>query len=215
MNAGNVMKALLILAVSTAFGSILNTRSGMASPEFSQMEEFTISAQYRGVVKKLIPHVGNGKVLYESNGEGKFRMRIAGSAKHPDWDSAWEFKIRQTFQLDGQILTVTNEEREFSDANQQRTDRLLQVVPFAYLARQNALPSDSESPVRTYKFQDKRYDLRYRKSERQMEVELYAADELVGKFFLAADWQPGQERLEKFRILFPDDDVVISFVRGS
>lgn len=175
-------------------------------------DKFIVNAQYRGAVKKALKGVGNGVVEYQPTGENEYKVTVHGEVVHPEDNKVYEFFVGQTFRLTGNKLELLGEDKNLNEHALEQEKYIIQVVPFAYLARFLPPPAASDSQVRTFLFQNSRFDLRYRRAERQHEIELFKDDENVGKFFLAETWKPGNEGFEKFRIPFPREQIMVSFV---
>jgi hypothetical protein len=175
-------------------------------------DKFIVNAQYRGAVKKGLKGIGNGSVEYEPTGENEYKVTVHGEVRHPEDDKTYEFEVSQSFKLTGNRLELLGEDKNLNSHAMEQERYIIQVVPFAFLARFLPPPAQGTDPVRTFLFDNSRFDLRYRKTEKQHEIELFKDDENVGKFFLAAGWKPGNEGFEKFRIPFPREQLMVSFV---
>lgn len=175
-------------------------------------DKFTVNAQYRGAVKKALKGIGNGTVDYIPMGENEYKVTVHGDVRHPEDNKVYEFQVSQSFKLTGNKLELLGEDKNLNEHALEQERYIIQVVPFAFLARFLPPPSAGTDPVRTFLFENARFDLRYRKTEKQYEIELFKDDENVGKFFLATTWKPGNEGFEKFRIPFPREQIMVSFV---
>jgi len=193
--------------------ALLGLLSASAACAEGFVETYRVNAQYRGTVKKGFQDLGSGKVSYESLGGAAFRVRATGSVQHPREPKHYEFNIHERFEISGNALWVTSIEKMELDPNASpHRRRICEVIPFAYLVRYLSPPSNDGDPARHFTFEGLDYALRYRRTERHIEAELYRGDVFLGKFFLLADagWRPAA--LEKFRIALPEEDMVVSFI---
>lgn len=177
------------------------------------VETYSVNAQYRGTVKKGFQDLGSGKVAYEFLGGNGFRVRALGRVDHPKEPKEYAFNIHQRFGVSGNVIRVTQvEKKDFNRNAQPHERRICEIIPFAYLVRYLSPPDPAGDPSLRFVFDGTGYTLRYRRTERHFEAELYRGEVFLGKFFLLPDagWRPA--RLEKFRIALPEEDMVVSFI---
>lgn len=195
-------------------GASLAVSAGVFAGGF--VESYHVNAQYRGTVKKGFQDLGSGKVSYESLGRGSFRVRAMGNVTHPREPKEYAFNIHQRFDVSGNTIRLTaTEKKELNRNAAPHERRICEVIPFSYLVRYISPPSGDGDPSHRFTLGQLEYTLRYRRTERHIEAELYRGDVFLGKFFLRADagWRPAE--LEKFRIALPEEDMVVSFIVGD
>lgn len=176
------------------------------------VETYAVNAQYRGAVKKGYQEIGEGKVAYDALEGTGFRVRALGQVRHPDDGRVYAFKAYESFELSGSTITSTGvERRELNEHARPHEEKITEVMPFAYLVRVLRPPRGDGDPTRTFTFRQKLYTLRWRRTERNVEVDLLRDDTLVGKFFLLPGTGPVAP-LEKFRIPIPAEKLVVSFI---
>lgn len=200
-------------AASLVLLTALAAASGAPARADGFIENYNVNAQYRGAVKKGFQDVGAGKVSYESLGGSSFRVRAMGRVTHPREPKEYSFNIHQRFDINRNAVRVTATERKELNRNAAPHERrICEIFPFAYLVRYLSPPLSGGDPALHFTLGGLDYALRYRRTERHIEAELYRGDVFIGKFFLLPDagWRPA--RLEKFRVALPEEEMVVSFI---
>ena len=200
------MNRTLVVATCITMGGALSAHAA------GWVETYAVNVQYRGTVKKGFADLGDGKVAYEPLEGRAFRVRARAEVRHPDDGRVYAFKLYESFEVTGDtVRSVAVERRQLNEHAKPHEEKITEVIPFAYLVRVLAPPPVQGDPSRTYDYRNTRYTLRYRHTERHVEVDLYRGDTFVGKFFLLRDG--GRvARLDKFRIPIPEEHLVISFI---
>ena len=199
MRALGFMALFLALAVSASAQAVI--------------EDYVVNAQYRGAVNKGFKDLGRGKASYEAVGGSGFKVKMKGEVNHPDGSSTYSFTLIQTFQLEGNNVRLVNtEKKEMNAAAAPHESWIVELVPFAYLARRLPVPAiEGGDNSRTIRYQGQAFTLSYARSERQIEVSMLRNGELSGKFFFNPGTPKGFAGLEKFRMWFPKAKIMISF----
>lgn len=198
---------------TTTIGLVAGVALATAALAGGFVESYRVNAQYRGTVKKGFQDVGSGKVSYESLGDSAFRVRAMGSVKHPKEPKEYSFNIHQRFEVSGNVVRLLAVEKKELNRNAAPHERrICEIFPFAYLVRYLPPPLSGGDPSLRFVYGRTPYTLRYRRTERHIEAELYRGDDFLGKFFLLPDegWRPAA--LEKFRVALPEEDMVVSFI---
>lgn len=188
--------------------------SGVAHAQ-AVIEDYVVNAQYRGEIKKGFRDLGRGKASYESVGGSGFKVKMKGEVSHPDGTSTYSFTLIQSFQLEGNNVRLAGtEKKEMNAAAAPHEAWIVELVPFAYLARRLPVPNmdgGGGETSRTLRYAGQTFTLNYAKSERQIEVSMLRNGDLTGKFFFAPGAPRGFASLEKFRMWFPKAKIMITF----
>lgn len=202
-------RTLLALAVALA--------SAGSAAAAGLVEDYSVNAQYRGAVKKGFQDIGSGKAAYEPLGGAAFRVKVKATVRHPKEDKEYAFNISQSYLVSGNAIRATATEKMELNATALPHERqITELLPFAYLARTLPVPADTGGErSRSFSFNGQTYVLRYSNTERDHEVSLYRGSEPLGKFFLQPERTGQFAQLEKFRILLPSDDLVVSFINTT
>lgn len=179
------------------------------------VEDYVVNAQYRGEIKKGFKDLGRGKASYEAVGGSGFKVKMKGEVSHPDGSTTYSFTLIQSFQLEGNnVRLLGTEKKEMSKDAAPHEAWIVELVPFAYLARRLPVPnleSGAGEASRSLRYSGQTFTLSYAKSERQVEVSMLRNGELTGKFFFAPGAPKAFATLEKFRMWFPKAKIMITF----
>jgi hypothetical protein len=176
----------------------------------TEIDEFTVNAQYRGAIKKSFKDVGDGKIEYMKTGEDTFRIRVTGLITNPDSREKYDLDLDMSFDLDGSRVEVSENRNRFDDRTEWSRKRIERTLPFLYLVRAR-LPDGRRATTREYFYKGRLCTIRYGQTERNLEASIYDRDELVGKVFLNRASKGSFAQMEKFRVP-AQDDVMVSFI---
>lgn len=179
------------------------------------VEDYVVNAQYRGEIKKGFKDLGKGKASYEPVGSSGFKVKMKGEVSHPDGSTTYSFTLIQSFQLEGNsVRLVGTEKKEMNKDAAPHEAWIVELVPFAYLARRLPVPNleaGGGEASRSLRYSGQTFTLNYAKSERQIEVSMLRNGEMTGKFFFTPGTPKGFAPLEKFRMWFPKAKIMITF----
>lgn len=179
------------------------------------VEDYVVNAQYRGEIKKGFKDLGRGKASYEPVGSSGFKVKMKGEVSHPDGSTSYSFTLIQSFQLEGNnVRLVGTEKKEMNKDAAPHEAWIVELVPFAYLARRLPVPNleaGGGEASRSLRYSGQTFTLNYAKSERQIEVSMLRNGEMTGKFFFTPGTPKGFAPLEKFRMWFPKAKIMITF----
>lgn len=184
--------------------------SEVSGEPLTDVDEFTVNAQYRGAIKKSFKDVGGGKIEYMTTGKDDFRVRVTGLITNPDTNEKYELDLDMTFSLDGSKVNVSENRNRFDESTEWTRARIERTLPFLYLVRAY-VPDGRRGMTREYFYKGRVCTIRYGQTERNLEASVYDRDELIGKVFLKRSGKGPLAHMEKFRVPAPDD-VMVSFI---
>lgn len=189
-----------------------NAQTPPAAPR-PQTERFLVNAAVSGVVRSNLKDLGRASVQCLELPNHKFRVRAGGSVSNPEKKKAYKFAVDMTFSLAGRRFSIVSSGNRYNADAQEFRDRVERVVPFLHLVKSLPVPSTADEPSRSFLAPHGYFVLRYRRTERQVEVSLHQDDSLVARFFLS-DGFGRPNILEKF-LIPANPEVTINFYRNT
>lgn len=202
MKSASLMVLVVVLAAGAARAQAI-------------VEDYVVNAQYRGEIKRGFKDLGRGKASYEAVGGSGFKVKMKGEVSHPDGSTSYSFTLIQAFQLEGNnVRLVGTEKKEMNKEAAPHEAWIVELVPFAYLARRLPVPNleaGGGEASRMLRYAGQTFTLNYTRTERQVEVSMLRNGDITGKFFFTPGTHKGFAPLEKFRMWFPRAKIMITF----
>ena len=172
--------------------AVLAATAQLASAD---VDQFTVNAQYRGVVKKAFTSIGSGQLSDSGQAGGTFRIQGQAEVDHPKEDREYRMKIDMTFRQDGNSIREVANRSTANPGSEEALRTTMKILPFVHIAKW----ADPEQGEGTYVTPRGRFSMRFARAERNLEASLYEGDRMVGKFFMSPDGGVPR-KMEKFRI---------------
>ncbi len=173
-------------------------------------EEYAINAQYRGTVKKAYMDIGQAWVSLDITGQDRFTVKSAGKVTDPENKGhTYELSIDSDFKVEGNRIDRTADRSTFNADAEKHRERLLQDMPFFYIAKHTAYPAVTSKDT-VWRLNSQDYTVRHVRTGGEIQFTILERGTMIGKFFL----EPSEgipHTIKKFRVM-GGNDVVLSFV---
>lgn len=182
---------------------------GLVAPAArADVMEFTVNAQYRGLIKKSFPDIGGGRLTDTGKAAGEFRISGRADVTHPtEKGREYHMELDMSFSLEGGRLREMKNGSSCNKGAEQALRTTEKILPFVHVAK---WASADKGEQLSYHTSGGSFTLKFGRTKRNLEATLLEDGQMVGKFFMF----PGNglpRAMEKFRIT-TKQGTVLSFV---
>jgi len=175
-------------------------------------EEFTVSVQFRGSIRKNFEDIGRGNLIFKQIDPVTFQVLGYSRVQHPrETETFFEVDLDMTYRIEGDRLILVEDLSESNLSGKPLLRRISRIAPFVYLAKQIPFPREDEPATHTLSTSRGAVEMRWRRIHRTVELTVSESTGLVGKFFLPRFQNTRPYEMKKFRIP-GKDHLMISFV---
>lgn len=173
-------------------------------------QNFTVNAQYRGMVKKAFTNIGSGELKDTGSGPGgSFRLTGHAHVDHPrEKGRVYDLRIEMAFRQRGSTIEEVSNRNRCNPGSEEALRTTEKMMPFVHVAKWISPDRGSGTSITTPRG---KFQVRLGETQRNLEVTVSEGDRMTGKFFMEPDNGQLPRRMEKFRIT-TRGGTVLSFV---
>jgi len=158
--------------------------TALAGAAWADTQNFTVNAQYRGMVKKAFRDIGTG--VLNDNGQATGDVHIQGHSRvdHPQQEGrVYDLNVDTNFRIQGNSIQELSDHSTCNAGSEEALKTTQKVAPFVHIAK---WIKDDQSTGQTFTTPRGTFNLRLAQTDRNLEATLYEGEQMVGKFFMVA-----------------------------